>query len=72
MARLLPAGLYSFQSLNRAYKRSDIVEDYEDSQVAALFQSLNRAYKRSDTPKSAPTSNNSGFNPSIGLTSVPT
>ncbi len=37
------------------------------------FQSLNRAYKRSDDPRNRDTDRKEkGFNPSIGLTSVPT
>jgi len=39
--------LVAFQSLNRAYKRSDDVRAKFPG-VRALFQSLNRAYKRSD------------------------
>src|SRR6266849_3542308 len=73
MARLLPAGLYSFQSLNRAYKRSDIALLVLLDQLMEVFQSLNRAYKRSDAAvfRRAPYRHYS-FNPSIGLTSVPT
>ncbi len=41
--------------------------------VIELFQSLNRAYKRSDLDQGYPLLNFSiRFNPSIGLTSVPT
>ncbi len=36
-----------FQSLNRAYKRSDNVDE-DAFLVIIVFQSLNRAYKRSD------------------------
>ncbi len=37
-----------FQSLNRAYKRSDEVTVGPTGMLDKLFQSLNRAYKRSD------------------------
>ncbi len=37
-----------FQSLNRAYKRSDAMIVFQGNSVKR-FQSLNRAYKRSDT-----------------------
>src|SRR5712692_5899745 len=86
-----------FQSLNRAYKRSDslinqvvvidaIVSipqsglqafrrplDQELDAVPLQFQSLNRAYKRSDNMiYHGATTYQVRFNPSIGLTSVPT
>ncbi len=86
-----------FQSLNRAYKRSDSSRLSMHSGRILMFQSLNRAYKRSDPrrrpahqrhhhvsiPQSglqafrrqqgAPGFRAPGrFNPSIGLTSVPT
>ncbi len=85
-----------FQSLNRAYKRSDGLELYQGKPLDT-FQSLNRAYKRSDSGReygagatctvSIPQSGLQAFrliyllmeimllgcfNPSIGLTSVPT
>ncbi len=37
-----------FQSLNRAYKRSDMEGMPFSFAIVLLFQSLNRAYKRSD------------------------
>src|SRR5712692_1868940 len=86
-----------FQSLNRAYKRSDIpfpapvrssaVVSIPQSGLQAFrrhlitqtpsvpeqFQSLNRAYKRSDVRDCwFHNGDLSSFNPSIGLTSVPT
>ncbi len=86
-----------FQSLNRAYKRSDARLRIRIILTACSFQSLNRAYKRSDKPvedtfnwQSIVSIPQSGlqafrrplrsrfwrsfdrFNPSIGLTSVPT
>src|SRR6266852_5023759 len=86
-----------FQSLNRAYKRSDPASYPSAPNDYKKFQSLNRAYKRSDgalvnprgttghvsIPQSglqafrhlefaANTSGLACFNPSIGLTSVPT
>src|SRR5713226_943143 len=86
-----------FQSLNRAYKRSDSIPGDATLCTRQQFQSLNRAYKRSDgtrcsqsriecsvsIPQSglqafrlqvlaATASIPSCFNPSIGLTSVPT
>ncbi len=86
-----------FQSLNRAYKRSDDMSAYLIQEVrsvsipqsglqafrrsrfstwqqgAIVFQSLNRAYKRSDTPACGLfVACSISFNPSIGLTSVPT
>jgi len=62
-----------FQSLNRAYKRSDTALLVLLDQLMEVFQSLNRAYKRSDAAvfRRAPYRHYS-FNPSIGLTSVPT
>ncbi len=41
----------SFQSLNRAYKRSDPTNDTTRPLRGMMFQSLNRAYKRSDNGK---------------------
>ena len=86
-----------FQSLDRAYKRSDLDFDFLDNQGVivsiprsglqafrrqqqqstaasdAMFQSLDRAYKRSDrSSRSGIEDEHNGFNPSIGLTSVPT
>ncbi len=86
-----------FQSLNRAYKRSDICcvpaypkdryvsipqsglqafrqsEEKDFDEVTDVFQSLNRAYKRSDHRcPFACQGMRIRFNPSIGLTSVPT
>ncbi len=37
-----------FQSLNRAYKRSDPTSSSMPFNTELAFQSLNRAYKRSD------------------------
>ncbi len=86
-----------FQSLNRAYKRSDAAGSRRGlrsrrvsipqsglqafrraatvapSSTALVFQSLNRAYKRSDLACQTSTGGHyCCFNPSIGLTSVPT
>src|SRR2546428_7570891 len=86
-----------FQSLNRAYKRSDTCAVNDElkasldvsipqsglqafrpgmlvlAMAVAGFQSLNRAYKRSDREYCrCGTCCLLGFNPSIGLTSVPT
>src|SRR6266852_2971301 len=85
-----------FQSLNRAYKRSDgyALEQFTHAYAVSIpqsglqafrpavhrcayalvgwFQSLNRAYKRSDHIFGTRSSKVTGFNPSIGLTSVPT
>ncbi len=61
-----------FQSLNRAYKRSDSALLRVEI-AASSFQSLNRAYKRSDQWRNLNIRVAlSCFNPSIGLTSVPT
>ncbi len=62
-----------FQSLNRAYKRSDQYSPSARSHTTIAFQSLNRAYKRSDIViLFVLLIRLSRFNPSIGLTSVPT
>ncbi len=62
-----------FQSLNRAYKRSDQVTRHPFLPPSKRFQSLNRAYKRSDSiSRRASLKPARCFNPSIGLTSVPT
>ena len=62
-----------FQSLDRAYKRSDLAK-IKGLLCNQWFQSLDRAYKRSDTTNGSQErlSGSLGFNPSIGLTSVPT
>ncbi len=61
-----------FQSLVRAYKRSDGLEK-ADSLIDPVFQSLVRAYKRSDAVKAMDEVGiKARFNPSFGLTSVPT
>src|SRR6266849_3246836 len=68
-----PATCKWFQSLNRAYKRSDKGVIVPIEGTVTMFQSLNRAYKRSDCRhemRKYPI--RSSFNPSIGLTSVPT
>ncbi len=58
------------QSGLQAFRRVAVNWHIEDR---GLFQSLNRAYKRSDLARSEyPLLNSSSFNPSIGLTSVPT
>ncbi len=65
-------GAVVFQSLNRAYKRSDPTRPI-GAVYALQFQSLNRAYKRSDLLSNCCIAVSWGcFNPSIGLTSVPT
>ncbi len=62
-----------FQSLNRAYKRSDRADVSQVPSEEEVFQSLNRAYKRSDNIGKLPKIVvYLSFNPSIGLTSVPT
>src|SRR6266849_2100715 len=64
--------IQGFQSLNRAYKRSDSALLRVEI-AASSFQSLNRAYKRSDQWRNLNIRVAlSCFNPSIGLTSVPT
>ncbi len=68
-----PEEAAEFQSLNRAYKRSDQGRGDRGIWRPKRFQSLNRAYKRSDNGDDSPDSIViRGFNPSIGLTSVPT
>ncbi len=50
----MPGWLEEFQSLNRAYKRSDGNSPFGQNRPD-VFQSLNRAYKRSDPgPRRAP------------------
>src|SRR5712692_7322437 len=68
-----PAPIIMFQSLNRAYKRSDALQTIRLTPGDDMFQSLNRAYKRSDEYNGRRVRlDTDGFNPSIGLTSVPT
>ncbi len=63
----------SFQSLVRAYKRSDTQYKPRVTGFRFEFQSLVRAYKRSDNDLLATnTLCRCCFNPSFGLTSVPT
>ncbi len=63
----------AFQSLVRAYKRSDDRHALNCACNKDRFQSLVRAYKRSDEQRRKEfEERSSSFNPSFGLTSVPT